>query len=61
MKDLLEVISLILFVILLVLLVIVVLLSNIQPFFVKIMISLLIIFGGLFIVQIESERKNKKE
>lgn len=61
MKDLLEIFVLVLFVISLVLLVVVVLLSNIQPFFVKVMISLLIILGGLFIVQIESERKNKKE
>ena len=61
MKDLLEVISLILFVILLVLLVIVVLLSNIQPLFVKFMISLLIILGGVFIVQVEAKKTNNEE
>lgn len=61
MKDLLEVLSLILFVILLVLLVVVVLLSNIQPFFVKFMISLLIILGGVFIVQVEAKKTNKEE
>lgn len=59
MKDLLEVFSLILFVMSLTLLVIIVLLSDIHPFFIKLVISLLILLGGLFIVLLESERKNK--